>query len=191
MPRTILNKETISVPEGVKLSLNGRKVVCTGPRGTLKRDFKHAKLDLRLSKDGRSLTAELWFADARAQALIRTVVSHIKNLITGVTKGFQYKMRMVYAHFPINVAIENGGTRIAIRNFLGEKVVRVVDALEGVTATRSEDVKDEIVLEGNDIDNVSTTAAQIHHIAMVRNKDIRKFLDGVYTSERGVVVKDE
>jgi hypothetical protein len=31
----------------------------------------------------------------------------VKNLITGVTKGFEYKMRLVYAHFPINVNIED------------------------------------------------------------------------------------
>ena len=36
---------------------------------------------------------------------IRQVCSHIENLITGVTKGFLYKMRFVYAHFPINVAL--------------------------------------------------------------------------------------
>ena len=33
------------------------------------------------------------------------VCSHIENLITGVTKGFLYKMRFVYAHFPINVSL--------------------------------------------------------------------------------------
>ena len=72
-------------------------------------------------------------------------------------QGFLYKMRFVYAHFPINVAITKKDTCIEIRNFLGEKVVRVVDCYEGVTATRSADVKDEIVLVGNDIENVSKT----------------------------------
>lgn len=28
-------------------------------------------------------------------------------MITGVTKGFEYKMRLVYAHFPININIES------------------------------------------------------------------------------------
>lgn len=33
--------------------------------------------------------------------------SFLQNMITGVTKGFEYKMRLVYAHFPININIES------------------------------------------------------------------------------------
>lgn len=71
-------------------------------------------------------------------ACIRTLLSHINNMIVGVTTGYQYKMRLVYAHFPINVAIEENGTRVEIRNFLGEKRVRIVRMLEGVKCIRSE-----------------------------------------------------
>lgn len=39
-------------------------------------------------------------------ATLRTVRTIINNLIIGVTKGFKYKMRYVYAHFPINVNID-------------------------------------------------------------------------------------
>merc|ERR1719267_333797 len=131
---------------------------------------------------------ERWFTSGKANASIRTCTSHITNMFIGVTKGYQYKMRFVYAHFPINVAITNKDTRVEIRNFLGERVIRVVDALPGVTVKRSSDVKDEIVLQGNDIQNVSRTCALIQQICAVKRKDIRKFLDGIYVSAKGNVI---
>ncbi|VAH55681.1 unnamed protein product [Triticum turgidum subsp. durum] len=113
-----------------------------------------------------------------------------QNLITGVTKGFRYKMRFVYAHFPINASITAANRGIEIRNFLGEKKVRKVDMLDGVTILRSEKVKDEIVLDGNDIELVSRSAALINQKCHVKNKDIRKFLDGIYVSDKGAIKEE-
>lgn len=61
----------------------------------------------------------------------------------------------------------------------------------GVKIERSTAVKDELTLSGNDVDLVSHSAALINGMCHVRNKDIRKFLDGIYISERGLIVKDE
>jgi len=107
--------------------------------------------------------------------------------VRGRAQGFAYKMRFVYAHFPINVAIVDKDTVVEIRNFLGEKIVRRIKCHEGVTVKRSTDVKDEIVLTGNDVEKVSLSAALINQACHVKHKDIRKFLDGIYISERGVI----
>lgn len=64
-------------------------------------------------------------------------------------------MRFVYAHFPINVVLNADGTVVEVRNFLGEKINRVVNLPVGVKAIRSEKVKDEIVITGNDVNDVS------------------------------------
>ncbi|GAU25737.1 hypothetical protein TSUD_216680 [Trifolium subterraneum] len=101
-------------------------------------------------------------------------------------------MRFVYAHFPINASITNSNSAIEIRNFLGEKKyeVRKVDMLQGVTVLRSEKVKDELILDGNDIELVSRSCALINQKCHVKNKDIRKFLDGIYVSERGTIAEE-
>ncbi|CAL4197013.1 unnamed protein product [Meganyctiphanes norvegica] len=65
----------------------------------------------------------------------------------GVTKGYQYKMRAVYAHFPINCVISNDNSTVEVHNFLGEKYIRKVDVHEGVTVTSSA-MKDELIIEG-------------------------------------------
>lgn len=65
-----------------------------------------------------------------------------------------------------------------IRNFLGEKFVRECPMAEGVTIALS-DIKDEIILQGNDIEKVSQSAASITDKCRVKEKDIRKFLDGI------------
>ncbi len=54
----------------------------------------------------------------------------------------------------------------------------------GVEVEASKNVKDELQLSGNDLEHVSQSAADIQQACRVRNKDIRKFLDGLYVSER-------
>eukprot|EP00887_Chlorella_sp_A99_P004732 scaffold4.g4732.t1 len=203
--KQLITQRDITIPEGVSVEVKARKVRVKGPRGVLARDFKHMNVDLYLVEEEgvKKMRVDRHFGRRKQLASIRTVCSHVLNMITGVTKGFEYKMRLVYAHFPININIEGAGTKIEIRNFLGEKIVRVVDMLPGVKVERSAAVKDELVLTGNDVELTSRSAALIHQKCLVKHKaraawgftrwlhDIRKFLDGIYVSERGTIVKEE
>lgn len=181
MVRQLLATRYVEIPEGVKLGIDGRKVTVKGKRGEITRDFKHVTLDM--NKIGHSkIRVDLWFGNRKQLACIRTVCSHIENMMTGVQFGFLYKMRFVYAHFPINMTFE--GNVVEIRNFLGEKRVRRVTLSEGVEIVRTANVKDQIELSGIDILKVSQDCANIQQATLVRNKDIRKFLDGIYVSEK-------
>ena len=79
--------------------------------------------------------------------------------------------------------------------------------LEGVTVSESKTQKDELILEGPDIAMVSQSGAYVSHLFIitllieivaasiqgscrVRNKDIRKFLDGIYVSEKTTIVQE-
>ncbi|RYC58908.1 hypothetical protein CHU98_g7306 [Xylaria longipes] len=52
---------------------------------------------------------EIHHGSRKNVATLRTVRTLINNLIVGVTKGYKYKMRYVYAHFPINVNLDKNG----------------------------------------------------------------------------------
>jgi len=180
--KTVLSTRYINIPEGVTVDVKAREVTVKGPKGELKRSFKHLNLALELVDGGKKVRCDLWFGIRKQLACIRTVCSHIENMITGVTVGYKYKMRFVYAHFPINVTLEDN--TVEIRNFLGEKRVRKVKLLPGVSYLKSADVKDQIEISGIDIVNVSLTCAQLQQSTTVKRKDIRKFLDGIYVSEK-------
>lgn len=181
--------KTVKIPKGVDVHIKSRVVTVKGDRGTLVRDFDHLSLDMRVEggKKGKFVKISVYFGTRKDLACLQTATGHVQNMITGVTKGFIYKMRLVYAHFPINASVVDDGKMLEIRNFLGEKIVRRIPMLEGVKIERSADVKDELILTGNDIDKVSQSAAQVQQRHLVKNKDIRKFLDGVYVSHKGVI----
>merc|ERR1712083_657358 len=154
---------TVKIPEGVTVDIKSRAVVVKGPRGTLSKSFKHMQIDL--------------FKPA-------------ENMIIGVTKGFKYRMKMVYAHFPTNAQISGDGKSVDMVNFIGQKVKFHVDAYEGVKIERDPKANTELLISGNDIESVSKTCALINQSCSVKRKDIRKFLDGVYVAEKGNIIED-
>jgi large subunit ribosomal protein L9e len=193
--KTLYSTRDVIVPDGVTVVIKSRIITVTGPLGTITREFKDMSVDIQpIEKDGQKvLKVDVWFGNREAVAALRTTTSNIENMITGVTVGFKYIMRCVYAHFPINVASSTSdkGEVVEIRNFLGDKRVRKVQMLEGVKYTKTADVKDQIEISGIDITKVSLSCALIRQACNVRKKDLRKFLDGIYVSSKGPMVVEE
>jgi len=183
--KTIHSSLQVKIPEGIGATVNNRVITIKGKRGTLRKSFKHTQLDVKMLGKKR-IQVEKWFGSRKDIATVRTVISHIENMMKGVTYGYRYKMKSVYAHFPINIAIQDNGRTVEVRNFLGEKYVRRVVMSEGVQCVQTGQ-KDEIAVEGNDLELVSQSAASIQQCVLVKNKDIRKFLDGIYVSEKETI----
>ncbi len=83
--KDILNTEYVNVPAGVKVEVKHRKVRVTGPRGVLQRDFPHVRLDMKMVTPVK-LRCDAWFKTTKELSSLRTICSHVKNMITGVTK---------------------------------------------------------------------------------------------------------
>lgn len=189
--RTILVEEWVQIPEGVTVSVKTRQVKVKGPKGEITKNFKHMPVEMKIMKQqerkrkGLFLNIKMWFGGLKQSCSVSTLKSLIRNMISGVVNGYRYKMRLVHAHFPINVTIPKDGRSIEVKNFLGGKEVKKIDLLPGTTVKLNPDLKDELIFEGIDNQNVSLSCAQVSQVCKIGNKDNRKFLDGIYVSERG------
>ncbi|MHA1410320.1 MAG: 50S ribosomal protein L6 [Candidatus Odinarchaeia archaeon] len=177
MPKAEYIEEKISVPEGVSIELNNKIVKVSGPKGEISKDFSHAELDLVKLNNGIKLS--ILYPRKKDVALLKTIASHIKNMVNGVTEGYTYKMKIVYSHFPITVKVVDN--RVQIENFIGERAMRYADILPGAKVS----VKgDDVIIEGIDIQAVSQTAANIQQATKIKNKDPRVFMDGIYVYQK-------
>ncbi|XP_042168333.1 60S ribosomal protein L9 [Oncorhynchus tshawytscha] len=84
--KTILSNQTVDIPDGVEVRLKGRTVIVKGPRGVLRREFNHINLELSLlGKTHKKLRVDKWWGNRKELATVRTICSHVQNMIKGVT----------------------------------------------------------------------------------------------------------
>ena len=175
--RAIQTVATVEIPEGVEGRLDGRIITIKGEKGELVRDFSHAPINIQL--DGKTVTVQASWPRKKEAALVGTVRSHIQNMIKGVTKGFTYKLKIVFSHFPITVKMKE--KTLTIENFTGERNPRKAKIMGDTKVT----VKgDDIIVQGINLEDVSQTAANIQNATKIRRKDPRVFLDGIYVYEK-------
>lgn len=169
---------TIQVPDGVDITLDKRKVTVKGAKGTLTRDFSYVPVSIE-AKDAKAVRVWAEWPRKKEASLVGTVNSHIQNMITGVEKGFLYKLKIVFSHFPISVKVQD--ETVLIENFTGERRARKAKIIGDVKVkVESEDV----TVAGINLEDVSQTAANIEQATKVKKKDPRVFLDGIYVYER-------
>jgi large subunit ribosomal protein L6 len=169
--------KTIQVPDEVNLTIEGKKINVKGTKGTLTRDFSFAPI--AIEGDGKNVRVWARWPRKKEAALVGTIYSHIQNMITGVTKGYQYKLKIVFSHFPVSVKLQD--KTVLIENFTGERRPRRIKVIGNVKIKIE---PEDIIVEGTNLEEVSQTAANIEQSTRVRNKDPRVFLDGIYVYER-------
>ena len=67
----------------VSVVVKSRIITVKGPRGKLVKSFKHMSIEfLRIGK--KQLRVDIWFANRKQQACLKTVVGHLNNMFKGV-----------------------------------------------------------------------------------------------------------
>jgi len=176
------DRVTVPVPAGVTVKLDGTDLSVKGPRGTTHRKFPSEAVSLGVTPGKVELVLRLPANRRQAQALLHTWESHVKNLIAGVTVGFEAKMKAVAAHFPMKVSVKD--STLVIENFLGEKHPRTAPLVPGVEAQVEGEF---VVLKGVDVEQVGQSCANIERATRIRDYDPRVFQDGIYIIERAHV----
>ncbi|MGC9208459.1 MAG: 50S ribosomal protein L6 [Nitrososphaeria archaeon] len=173
-----LYSEEIEIPEGVIVTLEGKKLKVKGSKGECEKDFSKMKVDIKV--DGNKIIVSSIKKRRDYYAVARAVVKHIKNLIEGVQKGYTYKLKIVYSHFPIQIKVEKGQVRI--ENFIGERYPRFAKIVGSNTKVTVQG--EDVIVEGPCKEAVGQTAGNIENATRIKYKDPRVFLDGVYIYER-------
>jgi large subunit ribosomal protein L6 len=170
----------VAIPAGVEIKIEDSLISVSGPKGTLKRELAYPGVKIHLKEEMLNVSAKTQRKVIKAMS--GTIAAHIRNMIKGVSKGFEYRLKVVSSHFPITVKHE--GNTVYIDNFLGEKTPRKSRVLGDCTINIKGDM---VTVSGSNIEDVAQTAANIELTSRVKGRDRRVFQDGVYIVSKGVL----
>jgi large subunit ribosomal protein L6 len=168
----------VDIPAAVTITKEENTITVKGKLGTLKKDF--TRMPTIISIEDNRLIIKPYGTRKKDLSIRNTARSIIANMIKGVENGFTYKLKIVYAHFPISV--KTRGKEIYIENYFGERSPRVSRVVGDDTKVNV--VGEDVVVEGPSLEDVSQTAANIEFSTKLKGKDQRVFLDGLYIYSR-------
>lgn len=172
MAQIAILREEIPIPEGITVTVDGA-VTVKGSKGQLSRDFNSRNITIKV-EDG-NVVVEARFPKKKDKAMLGTIRSHINNMIVGLTDGFTYNMKIVYAHFPMTV--KAAGDKVTIENFLGERHPRTAKIVgDAKVQIKGEDV----TVSGINKEDVGQTMANLEQATKIKGRDPRVFQDGIY-----------
>jgi large subunit ribosomal protein L6 len=167
----------VEIPNGVNISIEDGKIYIKGPKGEKYRNINNRNIIIEIKEN--KIIFKVYFPSKKIIRDMNTMVAHIKNDIEGVTKGFVYKLKGVSIHFPLKLKLQNN--KLIIENYMGGRDIKEIEIPKGVKAILNEN---EITLEGYDIELLGNLAGLIENSVKPKEKDLRKFQDGIYIIQK-------
>jgi len=169
--------ETVEIPAGVQAELAGNDVKVTASGKANSRHFRSTGIAMK--KDGEKI--EIWALSERRNVLAeaKSVATHIRNMFSGLSKPYEYKLEIVYSHFPMNIKVMD--KVVEIYNLGGAKHPRKAKIVgDSKVTVKGKDIS----VTGQSKEAVGQTAANMEQATKIKGKDIRVFQDGIYITAK-------
>lgn len=147
-----LGKIPVAIPAGVDVALADGVLTVKGPKGTLSRAMKS---DVIVTVADGSVTTEPKKGSDKAPALWGTYAAHIRNMVHGVTEGFEKKLEIA----GVGYRAEMKGTTLVLNVGFSHPVE--LEVPEGLTTTVEKSI---ITITGFDKDLLGQFAANVRKV---------------------------
>jgi len=176
-------EKQLEIPEGVNIDIEKMKVVVSGAKGTINREFIGVfGVKIEKGEDGKTIKVSTESDIRKQKASVGSIIAHIKNMANGVTEGYTAKLKVIYSHFPVTIKIDDAQNKIFIQNFIGEKTPRVAKIVGEQTKVEVKGA--DITVTGINVEEVGQTAANMEQATRIRDKDRKVFQDGIFITEK-------
>jgi len=169
--------QEVEIPENVEAKINGSVLIIKGKEGETSKNFNTNKLVFEIKDNKIVIKNEK--ATKSEKKMINTITAHVRNMIKGVQEKFEYKLKIVFSHFPISVELKDN--EAIIKNFLGEKISRISKIPNMVEVNVDKDI---ITVRSHDKELAGQTAANFEKTTKIRMKDRRVFQDGIFITNK-------
>ncbi|VVB80332.1 50S ribosomal protein L6 [uncultured archaeon] len=174
--------QEIEIPEKVEVTQKGNLVIVKGPEGENERKFNFRDLEFEIK--GKKIKVGSKKATKKEKKRINSTTAHLRNMLQGSEKKYEYKLKVCFVHFPSTVEVK--GSEVIIKNFLGEKVSRKAKIPKGAEVKIDKDI---IIVKSSDKEIAGQAAANLEIATRIRKRDRRVFQDGIFiTSKCGVEI---
>ena len=175
-----IGKKTIQIPNGVTVSMTNHMLTVKGPKGELTR-YVPPMVKVNITASDVSVDVEKK-EDKKERAMWGTFSSHIDNMVTGVTSGFQKQLEVNGVGF----RVASQGKDLKLEVGFSHPVIFAIPT--GVTATVEKNV---ITLQSADKELLGQTAAEIRGVKRpepYKGKGI-KYMEEVIRRKAGKTAK--
>lgn len=150
-----IGKKPVAVPNGVKVSVNGRRITVEGPLGKL--EYEHRpEVEVVVDQQANQVVVSRHSDDRTARAYHGLTRSLVQNMVDGVTKGYEKRLEIVGVGYLGAVS----GNTLSLRVGFANEIKKTIPPGLDVTCPD----QTHIVVKGCDKQKVGQFAAEVRAV---------------------------